>query len=34
MVKFINYVIFRIKFWNQQRKKLKQLNKKDPFIYK
>jgi hypothetical protein len=34
MIKFIKYVVFRIRFWWQQRKKLKQLNKKDPFIYK
>lgn len=34
MKKYIDYLIYRIKNWYIQRKKLKNLSKNDPFIYK
>ncbi len=33
-MKFIKYIIYRIRLYFHQRKQLKKLNKKDPFIYK
>jgi len=34
MLKFIKNIITKIKMWFILRKKLKQLRKRDPFIYK
>lgn len=34
MKQYLKYLVYRIVNWYTQRKKLKGLNKKDPFIYK
>ncbi len=34
MFKYVKYIYYRIKSWLAYRKKVKELKKRDPFIYK
>jgi hypothetical protein len=34
MIKWLKYLVYKVKVWYTYRKKIKELRKRDPFIYK
>ena len=34
MIKWLKYLVYKVKVWYTYRKKIKELRKQDPFIYK